>query len=149
MTPAPRLHGAALLSCVSVLLATSGCSSTAPTVTVTVGVQTEELSPTQYCLDGEPDFAAEQRPPVLRVDPDEPIRIDVPDEVAETGWAVQVFDDDLTQQIGRVDAGNATTFDTISTSDARPASYFLVIVQNAGSDCEGLSGAWPIGFVRG
>jgi len=54
----------------------------------------------------------------------------------------------LEEQLGQVPVGNETVFDGIFTSDARPAAYFLVIVQDAGPECEGLSGAWPIGFVR-
>lgn len=132
-----------------VLTAMAGCSSTAPTVTVSVGDQQEELIPTQYCLDGEPEVYRDQAaPPVLRVSGDLPIRIDVPDEVAESGWQVQVFDSELQDQIGQVDAGHATTLDRIRTGDAAAPEYYLVIVQDAGADCDGLSGAWPIGFVR-
>lgn len=127
----------------------AGCSSQPPTVTVTVGAQSQELSPTQYCLDGEPQFYPDaERPPVLRVGPAEPITIEVPDEVGESGWQVQIFDDELDEQLGQVPVGNETVFDQITTSDAEPPAYFLVVVQDAGADCAGLSGAWPIGFVR-
>ncbi|MBA3250336.1 MAG: DUF2771 family protein [Geodermatophilaceae bacterium] len=133
-----------------ILTAVTGCSSTAPTVTVSVGDQEQELTPTQYCLDGESEVYRDQDPPpVLRVSGDLPIRIDVPDEVAESGWQVQVFDSELEEQLGQVDAGNATSLDEIRTGDAATPEYYLVIVQDAGADCDGLSGAWPIGFVRG
>lgn len=131
------------------LTTVAGCSSSAPTVTVSVGDQEQELVPTQYCLNGESEVYRDQdAPPVLRVSGDLPIRIDVPDEVAESGWQVQVFDSELQDQIGQVDAGNATTLDRIRTGDAAAPEYYLVIVQDAGAECDGLSGAWPIGFVR-
>lgn len=127
----------------------SGCSSSAPTVTVTVGGQQQVLDPTQYCLDGESQIYRDRGPPpVLRVSGDEPISIAVPAAVSDSGWQVQVFDRDLQVQIGKVDAGHASTLDRIRTGDAAAAEYYLVIVQDAGSDCDGLSGAWPIGFVR-
>lgn len=134
----------------AVLAAVTGCSSAAPTVTVSVGGQTQELVATQYCLDGESEIYRDlDPPPVLRVVGDVPITIDVPDEVAESGWQVQVFDSELEEQIGQVDAGHETTLDRIRTGDAAEPEYYLVVVQDAGPDCDGLSGAWPIGFVRG
>jgi hypothetical protein len=118
-------------------------------VTVSVGAQSQELSPTQYCLGGEPQFYPDaERPPVLRVAPGEPITIEVSEELADSGWQVQIFDDELAEQLGQVPVGNRRVFDDLTTSDARPPAYFLVVVQDAGSDCEGLSGAWPIGFLR-
>jgi len=132
------------------LFVLAACSSQPPTVSVTVGSQTEQLVSTQYCLGGKPTFnQAARRPPVLRVSPDEPIVITVPKPVAQAGWQIQVFDSSLQNEIGQVDAGKATTYDQLSTSDAVPPEFYLVIVQNAGSGCEGLSGAWPIGMVRG
>ncbi|MBA3417537.1 MAG: DUF2771 family protein [Geodermatophilaceae bacterium] len=126
-----------------------GCSAAPPTVTVTVGAQSRELAPTQLCLDGEPQLYPEaDRPPVLRVGPGEPIRIEVSEELSESGWQIQIFDDELAEQIGQVPVGNLTVFDELTTSDARPPAYFLIVVQDAGSDCEGLSGAWPIGLLR-
>lgn len=140
-----RLVGALLL----VVGLLGGCSSEAPTVTVTVAGEQRLLQPTQYCVDGEPQiFRDQDPPPVLRVAGDQPITIAVPDDVAESGWQVQVFDRDLEEQLGQVDAGNATTLDTIRTGDSEPPEFYLVVVQDAGPDCDGLSGAWPIGFVR-
>ncbi|MBA2388913.1 MAG: DUF2771 family protein [Geodermatophilaceae bacterium] len=137
-----------VLSVVAMMALTS-CSSAPPTVTVSAGGQSEVLSPTQYCLDGEAEFYPEaERPPVLRVAPDEQITIEVSEGLAESGWQVQVFDEALEEQLGQVPVGNLSVFDGISTSDAQPPAYFLVIVEDAGSGCEGLSGAWPIGFVR-
>ncbi len=85
---------------------------------------------------------------MLRVGSGEQITIEVSEHLAESGWQVQIFDEQLEEQLGQVPVGNETVFDGIFTSDARPAAYFLVIVQDAGPECEGLSGAWPIGFVR-
>ena len=146
MRPVVAMAGALGLT----LFALAACSSQPPTVSVTVGSQTEQLVATQYCLGGKPAFnQAARRPPVLRVSPNEPIVITVPKPVAQAGWQIQVFDSSLQNEIGQVDAGRATTYDQLSTSDAVPPEFYLVIVQNAGSGCEGLSGAWPIGMVRG
>ena len=49
--------------------------------------------------------------------------------------------------IGEVDVGQEASYE-LSTSDAVPAAYYIVIVQDSGADCEGLAGAWPIGFLR-
>lgn len=129
--------------------ALAGCSGTAPTITVSVAGQEETLDPTQYCLDGESQvFRDLPAPPVLRVAGDQGIRIEVPAEIADSGWQVQVYDSTLATQVGEVDAGNATTFDGIRTGDSAEPEFYLVIVQDAGEDCDGLSGAWPVGFVR-
>lgn len=146
-----RLQASAVLTFTAVLL--SGCSSgQPPQVSVTVDEQTVALMPTQYCLDGKPQLYAKQdpsqRPPVLRVPPERPIVIEVPAEVADSGWQVQIFDQDLEQQLGQVPVGTKRRFDTITTSDAVPTAFYLVVVQDAGSGCNGLSGAWPVGFVR-
>ncbi|MBA3369661.1 MAG: DUF2771 family protein [Geodermatophilaceae bacterium] len=133
---------------VLVLLA-AGCSSDgAPTIAVTVGEQQMDVEATQYCADGEGKRYS-VTPQVLQVDADTTILIEVPDEVAESGWSFQVFgqglgDEDL---IGEVDVGQEASYE-LSTSDAVPAAYYIVIVQDSGADCEGLAGAWPIGFLR-
>ncbi|CAN5121803.1 hypothetical protein BH20ACT5_BH20ACT5_09380 [soil metagenome] len=134
-----------------VLAALTGCSARAPETTVTVDGQTTTVAPAQYCLDGEPQVYSDEpdfTPPVLRVPAGKPIVIEVAEEVADSGWQVQVFDRDLAEQIGQVPVGTVRRFAEITTSDAEPAGYFLVIVQDAGPGCGGFAGAWPIGFVR-
>ncbi len=108
-----------------------------------------EVEATQYCLGGEGKRYS-VTPQVLQVDPETTILIEVPDEVAESGWSFQVFgqglgDEDL---IGEVDVGQEASYE-LSTSDAVPAAYYIVVVQDSGTECEGLAGAWPIGFLRG
>ncbi len=119
-----------------------------PGVRVSVGVQDLSARPTQYCLDGEWQRYT-TRPPVVEVSPDAPISLTVPDAVAERGWSVQVFDEQLEETIGEVDvpAGTAT-FDEISTSDVAPPAFYLVVVEDSGGECGELSGAWPVGFLR-
>jgi len=108
-----------------------------------------DVEATQYCLDG-----AGKRysvtPQVLQVEPDMTILIEVPDEVAESGWSFQVYGQGLQDEdlIGEVDVGDEASYE-LSTSDAAPAAYYLVVVQDAGELCAGLAGAWPIGFLRG
>jgi uncharacterized protein DUF2771 len=138
------------------LVALGGCSGAgrgaeagAPKVTVQVGDQTVDVDPTQYCLDG-----AGQRyttkPPVIEALADSPITLTVSDAVAAAGWAVQVFDDKLEERIGQVQVEPDTTvFNGINSSDVVPAAFYLVVVQNSDAHaCNGLSGAWPIGFIR-
>ncbi|MDQ4038675.1 MAG: DUF2771 family protein [Actinomycetota bacterium] len=134
----------------ALLLIGTGCSSdSAPTVSVTVGDQQMDVEATQYCLDGEGKRYT-VTPQVLQVEPDTTISIVVPDEVAESGWSFQVFGQGLQDEdlIGEVDAGRQTSYE-LSTSDAVPAAYYIVVVQDAGEGCSGLAGAWPIGFLRG
>ncbi|MBA3410108.1 MAG: DUF2771 family protein [Geodermatophilaceae bacterium] len=133
----------------SLALLTSACSAdSAPTVSVTVGDQQMDVEATQYCLDGE-GKRYPVTPQVLQVEPEETILIEVPDDVAESGWSFQVFEQGLQDDglIGEVDVGQEASYE-LSTSDAIPAAYYIVVVQNSGQDCEGLSGAWPIGFLR-
>ena len=129
--------------------AAGGGEASAPTVTVQAGGDEIPVDPTQYCLDGEGQRYSTS-PPILEVAPDTPVVLTVSDAVAEAGWSVQVFDEALEERIGEVDvAAGTAVFDEINTSDAAPPTYYLVVVQDADPDrCEGLSGAWPIGFIR-
>lgn len=108
-----------------------------------------DVQATQFCLDGEGKRYS-VTPQVLQVDPDTAIEIEVPDDVAESGWSFQVYGQGLQDEdlIGEVDVGEETSYE-LSTSDAVPAAYYIVVVQDSGDDCAGLAGAWPIGFLRG
>jgi hypothetical protein len=135
---------------VGLMLIAAGCSSdSAPTVSVTVGDQQMDVEATQYCLDGEGKRYS-VTPQVLQVEPDTTIVIEVPEEVAESGWSFQVFGQGLQDEdlIGEVDVGKESSYE-LSTSDAVPAAYYIVVVQDSGEGCSGLAGAWPIGFLRG
>ncbi len=138
----------------AVLAALAGCGGgaaeqTAPPVTVQAGSQEVTVDPTQYCLDGEGQRYAVSAP-VIEVPADTPIVLRVPDALAEDGWSVQVFDQGLENVIGEVDVDPDTpVFDGINSSDVAPVGFYLVVVQRRDPDaCEGLSGAWPIGFLR-
>jgi hypothetical protein len=74
----------------------------------------------------------------------------VPESVAEAGWGVQVFDEQLQEKIGDVDVDRGTAeFTGITSSDVVPPTFYLVVVEDADADeCSGLSGAWPVGFIR-
>jgi ABC-type glycerol-3-phosphate transport system substrate-binding protein len=122
---------------------------TAPSVSVQAGGDAITVDPTQYCLDG--DGQRYQRSaPILEVLPDTTISLTVSDAVAEAGWSVQVFDEKLETMIGEVDVPDGTTtFDQINTSDAAPPTFYLVVVEQSDPEaCSGLSGAWPVGFIR-
>ena len=165
MTSAGRAStGVALLAGLSVL---AGCGSSAgggtaagggtgagggtaaPNVTVQAGGDPIPVAPTQYCLDGD-GRRYSSRPPVVEVTPDTTISLTVSDAVAQAGWSVQVFDKDLKEMIGDVDvpAGEAR-YDRITTSDIVPPTFYLVVVEKSDpAACSGLSGAWPVGFIR-
>ena len=106
-----------------VLLAGCGGSEAAdgpPDIRITAGAQDVTARPTQYCLDGEWQ-RYDATPPILEVSPDTPIRLTVPDSVAERGWSVQVFDEGLEETIGEVDVPAGTvSYDEIKTSDVVP-----------------------------
>jgi len=129
--------------------AAGGSAAEAPTITVQAGGDAIELDPTQFCLDGEGQRYS-TTPPILEVSPDTTVRLTVPDAIAEAGWSVQVFDEQLEEILGEVDvpAGEAV-FDGITTSDVVPPTFYLVVVQDADPEaCSGLSGGWPVGFIR-
>lgn len=117
-------------------------------VVVEAGPQEVQVPPSQECVDGERQRYA-TTPPIVEVSPDTTIRITVPDSVAEQGWGVQVYDEQLQEQLGlvEVDAGQSVLED-ITSSDVVPAAFYLVVVEDAVEDCEGFSGAWPVGFLR-
>jgi hypothetical protein len=134
------------------LLLLAGCGSGEPAgpedVVVQAGPQEVSVSPSQYCLDGEGQ-RYDATPPIVEVSPDTTIRVTVPDSVAEQGWSVQVFDEQLEEQLGEVDVdAGARVFEEINTSDVVPPAFYLVVVEDAGTACDGFSGAWPVGFLR-
>ncbi|WP_345770429.1 DUF2771 family protein [Blastococcus saxobsidens] len=112
------------------------------------GVQDVTARPTQYCVDGEPQLY-ETTPPIVEVSPDTAISLTVPEVIAERGWQVQVFDDQLQEVLGEVDVPEGTTtFDGINSSDVVPPAFYLVVVEDKGGDCGEWTGAWPVGFLR-
>jgi Protein of unknown function (DUF2771) len=121
----------------------------APAVTVRAGGDPITASPTQYCLHGDGQ-RYQSKPPYLEVTPDTTIALTVPDAVARAGWSVQVFDEKLEQMIGEVDVpAGAAEYDQINTSDVVPPTFYLVVVEKSDpAACSGLSGAWPVGFIR-
>ena len=154
-TPGRASTGAALLAGLGVLAgcggtAAGGGSSTAPPeVTVQAGGDAIPVDATQFCLDGEGQ-RYQTEPPKIEVLPDTTVVLTVPGAVAEAGWSVQVFDEALQEKIGEVDVPDgAAQFDEITTSDVVPPTFYLVVVQRSDPEaCSGLSGAWPVGFIR-
>lgn len=126
----------------------SGGPAAPPDVEVEVGPQQLGVRPTQYCLDGEGQ-RYDTAPPVLEVSPGASISLTVPESVAERGWGVQVYDEQLEEIIGEVDVPRGErTFDDITTDDVVPPAFYLVVVEDKGGECDAFSGAWPIGFLR-
>ncbi len=124
-------------------------SDTAPTVRVQSGNQDVTVEPTQYCLAGDGQRYS-GTPPIIEVSPDSTIALRVDPAVAAQGWSVQVYDDQLAELIGEVAVPDGTeTFTRINSSDVVPPAFYLVVVEKSDdARCSGLSGAWPVGFVR-
>ena len=141
-----RRAGAALL--LMLLAGCAGASASPGKVGVSVGSEDVDVRPTQYCLDGERQ-RYDTTPPIIEVSPDSTIRLTVPDDVADQGWSVQVFDEKLEEELGTVDADKGSAvLDEINTSDVVPPAFYLVIVEDKGGDCGEWSAAWPVGFLR-
>ena len=136
------------LTAVVLLLAGCGSEPSGPQdVVVEAGPQRVEAAPTQYCVDGEGQ-RYDATPPIIEVSPDTTIRLTVPDPVAERGWGMQVYDDQLQERLGLVDVEAGAAVYDLNSSDVAPAAFYLVVVEDAVEDCEGFSGAWPVGFLR-
>ena len=134
------------------LLVLAGCGGGAPEapgdVRVEVGAQDVAARPVQYCQDGE-RVRYGNRPPVIEVSPDAVITLTVPEEIAERGWGVQVFDEALEEILGEVDVpAGEDRLAEINTSDVVPPAFYLVVVEDKGGDCGEWTGAWPVGFLR-
>lgn len=149
-------RGLTAVGVLGALAALTGCGGSgdgggaaAPTVTVQVGDQRLQIDPTQYCLDGDGQRYSTS-PPIVEALPDTSITFTVSDAVAAAGWSVQVFDQQLKELIGEVEVGPETTvFDGLTTSDVVPPTFYLVVVEDTDPGaCSGLSGAWPVGFIR-
>ena len=116
------------------------------------------MKPTLYCIDGSAQLADEKSTTsALQVKPDTTVRIDVPDEVAKTGWTIQIWSvNDLPEgavpleQIGNIDAGNARSFDGFTTSDAVPDRYFVIVALPEDPKCnaKGSAGLWTVLLSR-
>jgi hypothetical protein len=148
--------GVALLTGLGMLAGCGGSAagdgsgrSTAPTVTAQAGGDPIKVQPTQYCLDGKGQ-RYQASAPILEVTPDTTVRLTVSDAVAEAGWSVQVFDEKLKEMLGEVQVPEgAAEYDQITTSDVVPPTFYLVVVEHSDPEaCSGLSGAWPVGFIR-
>jgi hypothetical protein len=117
-------------------------------VRVQVNAQDVAAEAVQGCEDGE-EIRYESTPPIVEVSPDSDITLTVPDSVAERGWGVQVFDDQLEEKLGTVDVPEGEArFAGINTSDVVPPAFYLLVVEDKGGDCGVWSRAWPVGFIR-
>ncbi|WP_346621599.1 DUF2771 family protein [Blastococcus montanus] len=144
-----RTAAAMLALCATAPLTACGSEPDVPgEVRVQAGGQDITARPTQYCLDGEGQ-RYEVTPPIVEVPPDTAISLTVPDDIAEQGWQVQVFDESLQELLGEVDVPQGTeTFAEINSSDVVPPAFYLVVVEDSGGDCGEFSAAWPVGVIR-
>ena len=82
-------HRVLPLLAATMLLAGCGADEGPPKVTFAVGEASVVAGPTQYCDLALTDCRNDAAAPVqLRVAPGSPLRIEVPDEIAETPWQV-------------------------------------------------------------
>ena len=72
----------------------------------------------------------------------------MPHPVGGRGWSVQVFDEELEGLLGEAPVPTGEAVFEVNSDDVVPPAFYLVVVEDAGGDCEGFSGAWPIGFLR-
>lgn len=147
----------AVLSLLAVTVLAGGCSSDSdgkPAIDVSAGGAAATVQPTLYCIEGHAQFAEDDaRIAAMEVKPDTKVVIDVPDEVAEAGWTIQIWTVNDTgegalplEQIGNVDAGNAESYDGFTTSDAVPDRYFIIVAlpEDPGCDAVGSAGIWTV-----
>lgn len=147
----------AVLSLFAVVLLAAACGSdadTKPTIDVTAGNASATVEPTLYCVDGHAQFAEDDaRTAAVEVKPDTKVVIDVPEDVAKTGWTIQIWTVNDTgngavplEQIGNVDAGNAESYDGFTTSDAVPDRYFIIVALPEDPNCDavGSAGIWTL-----
>ncbi len=134
----------------AVLLLLAGCGSepSGPQdVVVEAGPQEVQVPPSQSCVDGE----RQQFPPaspIVEVSPGTTIRLTVPDSVAENGWDVQVYDEQIQERLGIAEVEDGAAVFEVNSSDVVPPAFYLVVVEDADEECGGFSGAWPVGFLR-
>lgn len=155
MTGRSRAAALGLLSAAALL---AGCGDSGPpSVTVKVVDTTVEVPAAMYCEDGKPVVASdEEGVSPLRVEPGKRVEIDVPRDVADAGWTVQVWtargDDNGSilpdALITTVPVGKETSFDQITTSDAAPETFYLIVAQSPAKGCPDAGALWPIGFIR-
>ncbi|WP_106849901.1 DUF2771 family protein [Blastococcus sp. Marseille-P5729] len=147
----------AVLSLLAVALLVGGCGADSdgrPSIDVAAGEAAATVEPTLYCVDGHAQFAADDaRTAALEVKPDTTVVIDVPEQVADAGWTIQIWTVNDTaggavplEQIGNVDAGNARSYDGFTTSDAVPDRYFIIVAlpEDPGCDAVGSAGIWTV-----
>ncbi|TKJ16623.1 hypothetical protein A6V29_13585 [Blastococcus sp. CCUG 61487] len=117
-------------------------------VRVQAGALDVQVQAVQGCDDGEP-VRYDTTPPVIEVPQDTEITLTVPDSVAERGWAVQFFDENLEEAINEPLAvpDGEREVSVGSSADAVPPAFYLLVVENKGGDCGAWSRAWPIGVI--
>ncbi len=144
-----RTTAAGVLPALVLLLGGCAKDEYAPgSVRVQAGALDVTAQATQGCDDGE-KVRYDTKPPVVEVAADDDITLTVPESVAERGWAVQVFDDQLQEKLGTVDVPDGEArFDGINSSDIVPPAFYLLVVEDKGGDCGIWSRAWPVGFIR-
>jgi hypothetical protein len=147
-----RTRTTALQVLPALVLLLAGCASEDEgpgEVRVQAGTQDLQAQAVQGCEDGEP-VRYDTEPPVVEVPQDTEITLTVPESVAEQGWAVQVYDENLEEAINEpldVPEGEKQVSVT-SSAEAVPSAFYLLVVENKGGDCGAWSRAWPVGFIR-
>ncbi|GAB3294205.1 DUF2771 family protein [Epidermidibacterium keratini] len=148
-----RITGTLLALLTLLLSACSNAETAIPKVSIEIGNQTSEITPTVYCVSGEAKLGESSE--AMQVSPNENVTVTVPDAVAEKQWSIQIWsvaDNNGTAvpgtPIGEVPAGSQKA--SFNTSDSALDRYFIVVAipEEAGCNAKGAAGMWTLMVSR-
>ncbi|WP_194291586.1 DUF2771 family protein [Cumulibacter manganitolerans] len=157
--PGTRRRGArpvivAAVLALSALLAACSGADPKPQISIAAGEAKTTVEPTLYCVGGHAELAGDKASTAaLEVKPDTKVTVEVPKEVADAGWTIQIWSVSDSgegpvpyQQIGNVPVGTKRSFDGFTTSDAVPSRYFVIVAlpEDAKCDAKGSAGIWTV-----
>lgn len=147
-----RLPGI-LFVLLALVLGACSDSTEIPKVSIEIGEQTTEVTPTVYCVSGEAKLGESSE--AMQVSPNQNITVKVPEAVAEKDWSIQIWsvaDNGGTAvpgtPIGEVPVGADTS--RFNTSDSALDRYFIVVAipEEAGCNAKGAAGMWTLMVSR-
>ncbi|MEO6956743.1 MAG: DUF2771 family protein [Antricoccus sp.] len=145
----------------TLMLVLAGCGNSgpvkAPSISVTVkGIETS-VPAAVYCIDNKAQLSAKSPEPIV-VGAQEKVTINVPKAVAARTWSIEVWSVEQNtsgkpvpaREIGNIVVGKSTSYDKITTSDAVPNQFYLIVTIPQESACNAAAnaGLWPILIIR-